>query len=324
MTLTEEEQPSPPSKKARVDEVAMEVRRRKLEVRYLGAKFVDRESSNEVFEIVRIEFEPEDAVWVAQCKREDSSSGEEQPYYLNQDVDGMIDEYRRQSRDDQDGIEVVWEVCDEEAGEAPRNVWWRARVLGKSEETYSLTEGDEVCDLEVWNIEYEARPELSEPETVRHKICFLSSRALFDVTAKDSLMQWRKQGSQDPIVDILSELVEEEEDEEEEESKKEASIDDECDRLVDSAVQSAFEGALKAKYDALPRDRQCVVADVVVAAKQKLKQALAAHCANKALADKNVVTPDDVAAVVDTLKAELKNLPTVLDGLANNTNPQPA
>lgn len=310
-------------KRARMDPSAarLEVRKRKLEVRYLGRTFLDGE---EVRDIVRLDYDESDAVWIAATVSRESASETrsdeevvEIPYYLNaaSGMDEMIEAFRRRERGPERQaernleelgaggvIEVLWEVVDEETEES-QTVWWRAEVVEKAGK-HVLREGDEAVDLDVWKINYDARPELSEPEAVQHEVCFLSKRALFDVTDDEKVMQWRFEGSDDVIADLDAELTADGGAEEQPQT-----VHAEVDQLVEAAVTGALEGSLKTKFEALPRDRQCAVADLVVTAKAKLKSALAAHVAAK---DQALVTPDDVKQVIDALKAELKDLPGLL------------
>lgn len=270
----------------------MDVRRQKLEARYLNRKFVDKETSEGPRTINALRYEEEDAVWVAQTSDE---NGNDQDYYLNGEsgMDDMIAAYR-----DKQGkaIEVLWEVHDEERDEALQ-VWWRAEVVGQ-DGTHVLANDDEKVEIDAWTIRYDARPELSEPEPVAHKVCFLSSRALFDVTSEDAVMQWRPEGATDQAADLTEDLIG---DEDVDVPKVEA--------IVDAAVAAALDGALKTKFDSLPRDKQCAVAEVVVAAKDKLKNALNDHVANK---EQRTVTPDDISAVLASIKGDLADIPALI------------
>lgn len=320
----------PEAKRLRVDdhktgslpqEVTLDVRRNKLEARYIGRKFLDGDDSK-VRTIERIEYDAGHAVWIAVTKSDDS---EEQPYYLNvaSGMDAMIEAYRQQERTrkpvpQQPGpgstIEVLWEIYDEQTEES-QSVWWRADVLERLAQPHSLRDGDESVDLEVWRVRYDARPELSEPDPAEHKVCFLSKRALFDVTDEETVMQWRFEGASDEVADLTAELMQED--------AGADAVKSDVDDLVDTAVQGALEGQLKTKFDALPRDRQCAIADLVVNAKNKLKAALAAHVATKSTdeAGERTVTPEDIATVVDSLKSELGNLPALLNPNRKSTQP---
>ena len=301
--------------KSSVDSVTLAVRRRKLEVRYVNRKFLDGAESRV---ITGLDYESKDGVWVAVTRLEDGQ--DEQRYYLNaaSGMDEMIEAYRSRERTrEAQAIEVLWEVFDEETEETS-NVWFRAEVLGK-EGRHVLRDGDEECELDKWRIRYDARPELSQPDEVEHVVCFLSARALFDVTAADAVMQWRKEGATDEPADLSAELSAEIA------ADDPPTVEGQVDHLVDDAVQAALEGSLKTKFDALPRDKQCTVADLVLAAKDKLKRALSEHVADRLTRDKDAtVTPDDINLVLHNLKTQLD--PTALDpaAAANSDAQQPA
>ena len=309
----------PALKRQCVEESRLSIRRKKLETRYVDQYFYDRERS-ERRRVVRIEYEPEDAVWVAVSSLEE---GEEQAYYLNaaSKMDEMIADERERSRQKEEnkgvscpfvpdgkGIEVSWEIVEEDEEEA-KNIWWRATV-DERKGTRTIGDGEEEVDLEVFSISYEARPELGEPEIVKRDVCFLSSRALFD-SEEEQVMQWRIEGSSDALVPDLTADFEKEDD-----HIVRTTIDD----LVDNTLADAIEGKFKRKFDSLARDSQCIVADKMRHARTTIKAAFQAHVdtkkismqtpgytepprsTNNIIVDDVTLTPADVAAVIDSLK----------------------
>ena len=78
-------------------------------------------------------------------------------------------------------------------------------------------------------------------------------------------------------------------------------VQGDIDAAVDAALATAL-GAMKAKYDSLPRAVQCAMADKIVQAKAHMKAALKAHLDSKP-EGKTVVTPEDVQFVLRSLQA---------------------
>ena len=79
-------------------DVARDVRRKRLETRYVGQTFLDAESADGPRTIARLDYDADDAVWIAATTKADGSDA--QPYYLNgaSDMDGMIEAYRATQR----------------------------------------------------------------------------------------------------------------------------------------------------------------------------------------------------------------------------------
>ena len=79
-------------------DVARDVRRKRLETRYVGQTFLDAESADGPRTIARLDYDEDDAVWIAATTKADGSDA--QPYYLNgaSDMDGMIEAYRATQR----------------------------------------------------------------------------------------------------------------------------------------------------------------------------------------------------------------------------------
>ncbi|KAJ1455183.1 hypothetical protein M885DRAFT_520446 [Pelagophyceae sp. CCMP2097] len=213
-------------------------------------------------------------------------------------------------------VEVLWEVANMEEDDEVQLVWWNATVLKKGE-PHLIQDDDEngvardAEHVETWTIRYAPRPELSEPDTADADVCFLSRRALLDVESQ-SIMQWRPDGCDDEVEDDLAAEVEGASAAaaaaDATESAAAALLDPAAvaaalEGHVDAAVALAVKG-VQARFDALPRDRQCAVADVVLKAKERLKAALTLHIQNKSSEDGfKVITKDDIAAVMQSLQA---------------------
>lgn len=315
------------------EEVTASVRQKRLETRYLGAKFVDASAGGEGARTIgRVVYDEDDAVWIAMTTL-DGGDGEEVPYYLNaaSDMDGMIDAHRRRGEASGAGagpgpgpaagpetgasggdecpppvdatIEVLWEVTDNETEES-RDVWWRARVVGEVPGGHVIAGDEENEDVTVaaWLIRYVARPELSEPEPTDSTVAFLSKRALLDIDS-DCVMQWRREGSDDAPHDLDAEMAAEAAKiaDEEGDGRPSDCVQGDIDAAVDAALATALD-AMKAKYDSLPRAVQCAMADKIVQAKAHMKAALKAHLDSKP-EGKTVVTPEDVQFVLRSLQA---------------------
>ncbi|KAK7241527.1 hypothetical protein SO694_00058284 [Aureococcus anophagefferens] len=242
------------------------------------------------------------------------------PYYLNgaSDMDGMIEAYRatrrsapaappatRRAPRRRAWIEVLWEVTDNETEEA-RDVWWRARVEGRTPGGHVIAGDDEVpsATVDAFRVLYVARPELSEPEPTAATVAFLSRRALLDVDG-DCVLQWRPEGSDDAPRDLGAEIAAEE-----------AALSPEEDAALaggpavvpvadlGAAVDAALRGALgnvADRMNALPRDAQCAVADKIAQAKAHMTAGLRAHL--DARADPAApITPADIQTVLRSLQ----------------------
>lgn len=300
-------------------DVARDVRRKRLETRYVGQTFLDAESADGPRTIARLDYDDDDAVWIAATTKADGS--DEQPYYLNgaSDMDGMIEAYRATRRSAPAAppadaacppaagawIEVLWEVTDNETEEA-RDVWWRARVEGRTPGGHVIAGDDEVpsATVDAFRVLYVARPELSEPEPTAATVAFLSRRALLDVDG-DCVLQWRPEGSDDAPRDLGAEIAAEE-----------AALSPEEDAALaggpavvpvadlGAAVDAALRGALgnvADRMNALPRDAQCAVADKIAQAKAHMTAGLRAHL--DARADPAApITPADIQTVLRSLQ----------------------
>mmetsp|Transcript_27183 Transcript_27183/g.108830 ORF Transcript_27183/g.108830 Transcript_27183/m.108830 type:complete len:413 (+) Transcript_27183:78-1316(+) len=346
-----------------VDAAILDIRRRKLEARYVGQRFLDEdEGASAPREIVGVAYEAADAAWVARTRIVDGGSEEETTkYYLNaaSGMDRMIDAYRRASSASQkktdddvdvagggtgsgrfpragDAIEVLWDVYDQDLDEQ-RSVWWRAQVLAPPTDnarptTHTLTDGDESVTLEVVTLRYEARPEVSEPDAVEADVCFLSRRALLAVDNEDAVMQWRREGATDAPAEDLADEIMGAEDATSAAAAREPRVPADPEAAVDALVDAALDGALgktQRSFQALDRDKQCLVADLVLQAKTKLKTALLSRIRSKKEAaaaassegdatkntddaavtlDAELITADDVAKVLEEVGSELRRL----------------